>query len=171
MRFLALTIAAAMAVGCSPVESNDPVVPKDVQAMPVEPDGSIGDGVSRPMLSSMTYDEFSRVIDSGAGCAFMAQGNDAPLFVAVAPNSEKMTGKGAIKINDRITVLTHNGDGLAQLEAGGVFSSEAISVTIEHPGGEPSNEKEGVFFWPAVLKIGQDEVGSNMYEGIYECGA
>jgi len=171
MRFFALTIAVAMAVGCSPVESNDPVVPDDGQAMPVEPDGSIGDGISRPMLSPMTYDEFSKAIKSGAGCAFVAQGNTDPLFVASAPDSDKIAGKGAIKINDTVVVLTHNGVGLAQVEAGGVFSSEAIEVTIEHPGGEPSSEQEGTYFWPAVLKIGQDEGGSNMYEGTYECGA
>lgn len=171
MRYIALGIALVMAVGCSPVESNDPGSPNEPQSLPVEPDGSIGDGISRPMLAPMVYDEFSKAIEAGAGCAFVAQGNTDPLFVATAPDSDTIAGKGAIKINDTVVVLTHNGVGLAQVEAGGVFSSEAVAVTIEHPGGEPSSEQEGTYFWPSVLKISQDEVGSNMYEGIYECGA
>lgn len=171
MRLSALAMVAVIVVGCSPVETDDPVLPNDGQAMPVEPDGGIGDGISRPMLSPMSYDEFSRAIESGAGCAFVAQGNIDPLFAVSAPDSDEIAGKGAIKINNAIVVLTHNGVGLTQVEAGGVFASEAVAVTIEHPGGEPSSETEGTYFWPAVLKISQDEVGSNMYEGIYECGA
>lgn len=171
MRYLALGIVTAAIVACSPVESDNAVSPNKPQSLPVEPDGSIGDGISRPMLSPMAYDEFSQAIEAGTGCSFVAQGNKQPLFVATAPDSDKIAGKGAIKIGDNIVVLTHNGVGLTQLEAGGVFSSEAVEVTIEHPGGEPSSEQEGTYFWPAVLKIAQDEAGSNMYEGIYECGA
>lgn len=171
MKLLALVLAASIVTGCSPVQSDEPVVPAEEEVLPVEPDGSIGDGVSRPMLMPMVYDEFSQAIEAGAGCAFVAQGNTDPLFVATAPDSDKIAGKGAIKINDTIVVLTHNGVGLAQVEAGGVFASEAVEVTIAHSGGEPSSEKEGTYFWPATLKISQDEVGSNMYEGTYECGA
>lgn len=173
MRILALVIAASIVAGCSPVESDDPLGPEEepAEVLPVEPDGSIGDGIGRPMLMPMVYDEFSQAIEAGAGCAFVAEGNTDPLFAATAPDSDKIAGKGAIKINDIVVVLEHNGVGLAQVEVGGVFSSEAVEVTIEHPGGEPSSEKEGTYFWPATLKISQDESGSNMYEGIYECGA
>lgn len=171
MRIFALTIVAAIIVGCSPIANNDPAAPNEDLSLPVESDGSIGDGINRPMLMPMAYDEFSKAIESGAGCAFVAQGNTDPLFVASAPDSDKIAGKGAIKINDTVVVLTHNGVGLAQVEAGGVFSSEAIEATIEHPGGEPISNSEETYFWPAVLKIVQDEGGSNMYEGTYECGA
>lgn len=171
MRLSALTIMAVMAVGCSPVESGDPALLDDEQSLPVEADGGIGDGISRPMLMPMTYDEFSKAIESGTGCAFVAQGNDDPLFVGTAPDSDKIPGKAAIKIGGNIIVLTHSGVGLAQVEAGGVFSAEAVEVTIEHPGGEPSSNGAETYFWPAVLKLNQDEGGSNMYEGIYECGA
>lgn len=171
MRLFGLAIMAVMVTGCTPVESADPIPSREDQILPVEADGSIGDGISRPMLMPMVYKEFSTAIESGAGCAFVAQGNKEPLFVASAPDSDKIAGKGAIKISGNILVLNHNGVGLAQVEAGGVFSSDAVEVTIEHPGGDPSSNSETTYFWPAVLKIAQDEAGSNMYEGIYECGA
>ncbi|MEP3227500.1 MAG: hypothetical protein ABJO01_16105 [Parasphingorhabdus sp.] len=164
MRFLALTIATAMIVGCSAV------APGDGPVLPVESDGSIGDGNSRPMLSPMTYDELSKAIEAGTGCLFIARGNEDPIFAASAPDSGKIAGKGAIKINKNIVTLTHNGFGIAQVEAGGVFTNEAVLVRIEHPGGKPSTAQEDTYFWPAVLKIDQDEGGSNRYDGIYECG-
>ena len=164
MRFPPIMIAVAMTIGCSPV------APDDGQVLPVEYDGSIGDGITRPMLSPMSYNEFSKAIEAGTGCAFVAQGNKDPIFAASAPDSDRIAGKGAIKINENIVILTHNGVGIAQVEAGGVFSSEAVLVTIEHPGGDPSVAQEDTYFWPAMLKIDQDEGGSNSYEGIYECG-
>ncbi|QJB68407.1 hypothetical protein [Parasphingorhabdus halotolerans] len=164
---------------CTPINGSDASGDKGTteqaaeteNAMPVEPIGDIGDGIERPMLQPMSYQEFSGPIEAGAGCSFKTEFDRSPLFVATSEDVADKHGRAAIKLNDTIVVLAHSGMGLTQLEQGGVFTTDALEITIEHPGGEPTSEGEETYFWPATLKILQDEGGTNMYEGKYECGA
>lgn len=145
--------------------------PLEEIAMPVEAAGDIGDGLERPMLQMMSYQEFSGAIEAGMGCSFVADNNDEPIFVATAEDSAVKKGRAAVKINDQIVVLTPEGPGIAQIEKGGLYSSEALEVTIAHPDVEPTSNAKATYFWAATLTIAQDEVGSNSYTGQYECGA
>ncbi|GAB5488703.1 MAG: hypothetical protein Pars2KO_22730 [Parasphingorhabdus sp.] len=170
---LALSLCACSQANGSEEKSSQPVVaePSEDVAMSVEPTGDIGDGVDRPMLQMMSYQEFSGAIEAGMGCSFVANENDDPIFVATAEDSASSKGRAAIKLNDQVVVLTHEGTGIAQVEKGGLFASEAVEVTIAHPETEPTSNAEATYYWEATLIIAQDEVGSNSYEGKYECGA
>ncbi|MEP2988812.1 MAG: hypothetical protein ABJN65_08525 [Parasphingorhabdus sp.] len=163
---------------CSPVNGNEekpsqPAVTESSQdkVMPVESSGDIGDGIERPMLQMMSYQEFSGAIEAGMGCSFIANNNDDPIFVATAEDSASAKGKAAVKLNDQVVMLTQEGTGIAQVEKGGLFFSEAVEVTIDHPEIDPTSNAEATYYWDATLTIAQDEVGSNSYEGRYECGA
>ncbi len=139
--------------------------------MPAEPGGDIGDGVVRPLLQPMRYEEFSGPIGAGMGCSFVATGNTDPLFVATAEDSAEISGRAAIKLGGRIIVLKHDGFGIAQLEKGGFFKADNIELRVNRSGGQPSSNSEATYFWPAKLSITKYNGGTNEYNGNYACGA
>ncbi len=154
--------------------TQDAATPKDGSAdkiMPVEPDSSIGDGVARPMLEPMVYNDFAEAIEAGLGCSFIADGNKDALFVATGADDTTAHGQAAIKIGGNVVVLKQKNAGFDAMQKGGLYSSEAVEVTVTHGGGEPESTGYESWGWPATLKIAQDEAGSNSYKGKYECGA
>ncbi len=167
MRFFVLSILALLATACAPTESNGP-------SFPVESDGSIGDGTSRPMLEPMKLDQFKRpwrVLEAPNSCIFIAQGNSDPLFIVASHQDDGAAGTATIKINNKIVYLTDDAGDLGQIKQGGSFRNEKIQITLERNGEETRHQTQNTFFWPAILKISQDEGGSNLYEGHYECAA
>ncbi len=167
MRSIALSTLALLATACVSSESNSP-------SFPVDPEGGIGDGISRPMLEPIKKDQFKRprrVFEAPVACIFIAQGNSDPLLLVTSRQTDGAAGKAAIRINNMIVELADDAGDLGRIKAGGSFSSEAIQITIERRGEETRHKTQDTFFWPAILKISQDEGGSNIYEGHYECAA
>ncbi|GAA0483536.1 hypothetical protein GCM10009096_27490 [Parasphingorhabdus litoris] len=167
MRVVGALIAAAIVTACTMADSKEP-------SFPVEPDGGIGDGISRPMLETISPDQFKRpwrVFEAPVACIFMAQGNVDPLLVATSQQANGANGQAIIRINSRVIYLTDNAGVSGRIEKGGTFSSEAIEIHLERNGVETRHKTQNTFFWPAILKISQDEGGSNLYEGHYECDA
>jgi len=166
MRFVILSTLALLATACVATESDGP-------SFPVEPDGSIGDGISRPMLEPMIIEEqFKRpwrVLEAPISCIFIAQGNSDPLLIVSSRQGDGAAGTAIIKINNKIFHLPDDAGDLGQIGQGGSFSNEAIEITLERNGEETRHQTQNTFFWPAILKISQDEGGSNLYEGHYEC--
>ncbi|VAV94873.1 hypothetical protein MNBD_ALPHA04-760 [hydrothermal vent metagenome] len=186
MMKLAITLAALAVCACAPTNGNersggvneplksakDEVKILSVPTvMPAEPNGDIGDGVLRPMLQPMGYKEFSRAVEDGVGCSFIATGNHDPIFVATAPDSATVHGKATIKMDGRLHILEHKGVGISQIEEGSLFTADNIELRIKHPNVEPTTSSKETYFWSAKLSITKYNGGTNEYEGRYECGA
>ncbi len=186
MMKLVITLAAFAACACAPTNGNErsggvnePVnsAKDEVKilsvptVMPADPNGDIGDGVLRPMLQPMGYREFSRAIDAGMRCSFIATGNRDPIFVATVSDSARTSGKAVIKMDNQLFVVKHKGAGIAQIEKGGLFTADNIELRIKYPDVEPATSSRETYFWPAKLSITRYNGGSNEYEGKYECGA
>ncbi|QTD56412.1 hypothetical protein [Parasphingorhabdus cellanae] len=164
MRFIALSALVALTAACAPVENGGP-------NMPVEPDGGIGDGVSRPMLTSMALTELDRIVDFPKSCILMDQSSGDPLLMFIAWEHPDGDARGQIKIGDEFIPLEHRPASSGGILDGGSFVSNTVWVTIEQRGKKSRHRQKNSYFWPAVLKIDQDGSGSNLYEGHYECDA
>ena len=162
MRFLGLIATAFLFASCTPVEgiSEEPVI------MPVEPDGSIGDGIPRVMLSMFSQDEVEGLIMPLGHCEFIANGNEMPILINIRENSREGFGNAVLKINGTQYFMQHEDFSIVNGHRIDTFISERYFMDMKTEIGGSEDRKSG----PAAITIVHDVSGqSNSYAGRYNC--
>lgn len=153
----------------SPTTDEPDTAPVEDEQAAAETEQSEGDG---PALQAIALGEADDAVEAGLGCAYINSDNET-LFLASAPTETDSAASAAVKLNDTIVALTAETlGGYGALQQGGVYASEALSVTIERASSEGETVGIETMEWPASLSVSQDEGGTTVYEGgRYSCGA
>lgn len=122
-------------------------------------------------FQSMTYEEFSPLIESGLGCSFSA--DDETLLVATADLGEGVVAKGVVKLDGKPQVVTaQESGGYDALVDGATFSgSDGLSLTVVRTSDKGTPGEIETTSWPAFMTAERVDGGTARYEGIYGCGA
>ena len=126
---------------------------------------------SRLDVQSMTYDEFSPLIESGLGCSFSAA--DDTLLVATAAMGEAVVAKGVVKLGGEPQVVTaQESGGYDALVDGATFSDDGgLSITITRTSEEGTPGEIETTSWPAEMVAGKSGQAPSSYTGFWACGA
>lgn len=190
MRTIAMVLFALGVVACQPQSGDDrsasatPAVQGSAEPLGPVPQPDIAppgatfppreNKAPQPVLSAMTYDEFSARIPSGTGCSFTPEGPDKPtLMIATAPIENDARAQAVIKLDGTVRILRSKAaGGYDRLREGAVLTNDqGVSVTVVRAKGEGQPEGIESTVWPATMTVRAAPDRERIYKGSYGCGA
>ena len=123
-------------------------------------------------FETMTYDEFSPLIESGTGCSFSTT-DDILVLVSTAEVRPDAVAKGVVKLNGEPQVVTASESGgyEALMDGASFTGADGLSITVTRTSDIGTTGEIETTSWPATLMAERSDGGTASYEGIYGCGA
>ena len=190
---LTCALALATLTACAESDTDNEVAPDAAPngsaatpsqtPQPTHPAAVSGDDdpdLARPDVQPLTYNEYTQRIPAGSGCSF-TDSRGRLLFVATADFEAEATAQGAMKLADRVFVLSANrAGGYTALSQGQFFAdpkgtpyekSSGVAANIVRLPGEGTPGEIETTSWPAEMTVSMEGEGMSKFTGRWECGS